>query len=73
MKFLGNTIFEGSLYCIGIVVKDSDEVLELSIIWAKFLTFLSKLIELSRCSSNWIRVPKSYIKDAIIKIHTFIH
>jgi hypothetical protein len=56
-------MFEGSLYYIHIIVKDSDEALELSIIWAEFLASLSELIELSRCSSNLIRVPKSHIKD----------
>jgi hypothetical protein len=57
-------MFEGSLHRIGIVVKDSNEMLELSIIWAEFLASLSELIELGRCSSNLIRVPKSHIQDA---------
>jgi hypothetical protein len=56
-------MFEGSLYHIGIIVKDSDKALELSIIWAEFLASLGKLIKLSRYSSHLIRVLKSCIED----------
>jgi hypothetical protein len=39
-------------------------VLELSIVLAEFLASISKLIELHRCISNLIRIPRSSIEDA---------
>jgi hypothetical protein len=56
-------MFEGSLLHIGIIVQDSYKVLKLSIVLAEFLASMSKLIELHRCTSNLIRIPKSSIED----------
>jgi hypothetical protein len=64
LKFPGKTIFEGGLLHIGVIVQDSHEALELSIVLAEFLTSMSKLMELHRCTSNLIRVPRSSVKDA---------
>jgi hypothetical protein len=63
LKFLGKTMFEGGLLHIGIIAQDSHEALELSIVVAEILASLSELIEVHRCTSTLIRVPKSSVEN----------
>jgi hypothetical protein len=62
MEVPGKALFEGGLLHISTAVEDGHAVLEFIIVLTEVLVALSELVELSRCSSHFLRVTKSSFK-----------